>query len=450
MSRLAAVVVDLGFGDSGKGTLTDWLVRHYQADWVVRYNGGAQAGHTVVQDQRRHTFAQFGAGTFSPGVRTFLSQFMLIHPPGLLREAEVLATKGVPDALRRLRVDPQALLISPFHQASGRLRELLRGPHRHGSCGLGIGETMADALDHPEDALRAADITSPQSLRRKLSGQQNRQWSRFAAHRSWLRAHPDGARELAVLESGQLAQQWIELCRTLSQSLELGTFPQQAHRLVFEGAQGVLLDEWRGFHPHTTWSTCTLDNALELLQDWSEPILKLGVLRCYATRHGAGPFPSECAELQFDEPDNPQGAWQGAFRVGWPDSVLARYAHRCCGRLDGLALTHLDRLQGQWKLATAYRQCGDLPLGPPRDLNHQQQLTQRLQRAQPLYQQLPAGQLPEALAEQLNLPLLWQSYGPESSQKRQVNLSLWPNLQAYGRRGEEVPGVGRQGLSQPG
>lgn len=450
MSRLAAIVVDLGFGDSGKGTLTDWLVRHYQADWVVRYNGGAQAGHTVVEGDRRHTFAQFGAGTFSPGVRTFLSRHMQIHPPGLLREAEVLASKGVPDALQRLRVDPQALLLSPFHQAAGRLREVLRGPLRHGSCGLGIGETMADALDHPEDALRAADLTSPQSMRRKLSAQQNRQWSRFAAQRRWLQASPEGARELAVLESSQLAQQWVELCTSLAQRLELGPFPNQARSLVLEGAQGVLLDEWRGFHPHTTWSTCTLDNALELLHDWPDPILKLAVLRCYATRHGAGPLPTESAELQLDEPDNPYGPWQGAFRVGWPDAVLARYASRCCGPLDGLALTHLDRLQGSWKLATAYRQCSDLPLGPLRDLDHQQRLTQMLQRAQPQYRQLPASQLPEALAEQLQLPLLWQSHGPEAGHKRQVNLGLWPKHQAYGRRGKEVPRVGRQGLSQPG
>src|SRR5437763_7917023 len=118
----AFVVVDLAFGDSGKGLLTDFLVRRTGARMVVRYNGGAQAGHNVVApDGRHHTFAQFGAGTLVPGVRTFLSRFVAVHPTALLREEAALAGIGVADAFGRIAVSEAALVITPFHQAANRL-----------------------------------------------------------------------------------------------------------------------------------------------------------------------------------------------------------------------------------------------------------------------------------------------------------------------------------------
>ena len=128
---------------------------------VVRFNGGAQAAHNVVtRDGRHHAFAQFGAGTFTPGVRTHLSRFVLLDPLALAAEATHLAIVGVPDALDRLTVDRDALLTTPYHRAANRARELARGNHRHGSCGMGIGETASYALTHPADAPRAGDCTS--------------------------------------------------------------------------------------------------------------------------------------------------------------------------------------------------------------------------------------------------------------------------------------------------
>ncbi len=132
--REAHLVVDLGFGDAGKGTLTDWLVRRHGARLVVRFNGGAQAGHNVVtEDGRHHTFAQFGAGSFVPGVRTHLARPTVLHPLAMLVEARHLARKGVPDALERTTVSEGARVITPFHQAAGRLRALARGSGRHGT-----------------------------------------------------------------------------------------------------------------------------------------------------------------------------------------------------------------------------------------------------------------------------------------------------------------------------
>ena len=133
----AIAVVDLGFGDSGKGTITDYLTRAHQAHTVIRFNGGAQAAHNVITpDGRHHTFAQFGSGTFSAGVRTYLSRFVVIEPYAMVNEEAHLRQRGVTDAFDRLLVDRDALVISPFQSAANRLRELARGADRHGSCGV--------------------------------------------------------------------------------------------------------------------------------------------------------------------------------------------------------------------------------------------------------------------------------------------------------------------------
>jgi hypothetical protein len=119
------IVIDLGFGDSGKGLLTDFLTRRTGAGLVVRYNGGAQAGHNVVTpDGTHHTFSQFGSGTFVPGVRTFLSRHVVLHPTALLVEREALESKGIRDAFERLRISEGARVITPYHQAANRVREI--------------------------------------------------------------------------------------------------------------------------------------------------------------------------------------------------------------------------------------------------------------------------------------------------------------------------------------
>ena len=160
------IVVDLGYGDAGKGTVVDWLCSRQDGrpvHAVVRFNGGAQAAHNVItRDGRCHAFAQFGAGTFTPGVRTHLSRFVLIDPLALAAEAAHLASLGLADALDLLTVDRDALLTTPYHQAANRAREIARGNDRHGSCGMGIGETARYALSpHPDDAPAPHDRASP-------------------------------------------------------------------------------------------------------------------------------------------------------------------------------------------------------------------------------------------------------------------------------------------------
>ncbi len=417
--RQAILVADLGFGDAGKGTLTDWLVRRFGATVVVRYNGGAQAGHTVVtEDGRQHIFAQFGAGTLVPGVRTHLSRFMVVHPTGLLVEAQVLAKLGVTDALERLSVSPQARMITPFQQAAGRLREVLRGPSRHGSCGLGVGEAVADSLSWPELSAVVGDAHRPRELRRKLLAQGELKRSEFAPHQDLLSEHPEGSSDWDLLQDPVVVERWLEMMSSFKDRVPLG--PDQlpdSGLVVFEGAQGLLLDEWRGFHPHTTWSDCTFANAQEILKSWGGDTVRLGVLRTYAVRHGAGPFPTEDPGLCFPEPHNCDGPWQGPVRQGWPDGPLGRYSLAALGGVDGLVLTHCDRLRDGWKVAVAYQE--DEPtLGPPRDLGYQETLTSMLHSAKPVYRSGPGEEVASLLEEQMNSPIWVESWGPKPNDKK--------------------------------
>jgi adenylosuccinate synthase len=268
-------VVDLGFGDAGKGTVVDWLCATRPVPAVIRFNGGAQAGHNVVtEDGRAHTFAQFGSGSLR-GVPTFLSRFMVVDPLALTAEADHLSTLGVPSPYSLLAVDRAALVATPYHRLANQARELARGADRHGSCGMGVGETVAHALDHPDDAVRFGDLTNPVVLRRKLD-----QLAAFLRSTGTF-AHPPVDDCVAAFTA--IASR----VRAVDSSYLDGLLA--AGPCVFEGAQGVLLDEWRGFHPYTTWSTTTFDNVGALGVD----CYRLGVLRCFTTRHGAGPMVTE-------------------------------------------------------------------------------------------------------------------------------------------------------------
>ena len=426
MKRPGAVIVaDLGFGDAGKGLVTDALCR-LGARWVVRYNGGAQAGHNVVTpDGRHHTFAQFGAGTFVPGVRTFLSRHMAVHPTGLLVEASRLAQARVSDALERLLVSADALLITPVHQAAGRLRELARGARRHGSCGVGMGEAAGDALTDPA-APRVRDLCDRRALRRKLAALRERKRAELGP--ALRTPGPEAAAERRVLEEPALLEDWARAAASLPGRLSvvgdeaLGEWLKE-ETVVFEGAQGVLLDEWHGFHPFTTWSTCTFDNALGLLkeQGYEGPVERLGVLRSYMVRHGPGPFPTEDAALGrlLPEAHNGDGPWQGPVRAGWPDFALLRYALAACGGADGLAVTHLDALPRlpAWKAATAHAGCELIP-SSARDLPLQAERTRLLSRAEPVYESLrfdSAEGFVRLVEEALGTPVVMTASGPTAA-----------------------------------
>lgn len=368
----AFIVCDLGFGDAGKGLVTDALVRATGAPVVVRYNGGAQAGHNVVTaDGRHHTFSQLGAGSFVPGVQTFLTRDVLVHPTALLNEAAHFdgscGAGASQSVLERVWLSERAKVITPFHQALNRLRELARGDAVHGSCGVGVGETVRDALESPGEILEVGTLPRLVELRRVLARARERLLPEARELARQAAAHPAAALELAIFERPEVSQRWQEALaplltrKRIVSDAHLGALANDGQALIFEGAQGVLLDERHGFHPHTTWSDCTPHNAERLLGELglSQPVVRVGVLRSHAVRHGPGPFPSETNALDglVDE-HNARNDWQGHVRYGWFDEVLARYALERIGGVHHLALTHLDLLARRGSLSRVVRYRG--------------------------------------------------------------------------------------------
>ncbi len=333
------LVAGLGFGDEGKGTTVDYLARREPASLVVRYNGGAQAAHNVVAGGVHHTFSQLGSGTFA-GAATLLSRHVLINPVALLAEAAHLRALGVARPLSRVFVEGEALVTTPFHVAANRLRESARS-RRHGSCGMGIGETTQDAIEAPEQALRVADLARPGVARAKLHAVRARKLALTRDLRPTLPATPAVGRELALIEDERSVALCLERFAAFRRGVHvvdvslLGEALRGDAHVVFEGAQGVLLDQDYGFQPHTTWTDITFANARELLAraGFAGPVERLGVLRGYMTRHGAGPFVTgDPAMARLSAHDhNATGEWQGGLRSGALDLVAVAYAVEVLG-----------------------------------------------------------------------------------------------------------------------
>lgn len=434
----ATIVIDLGYGDAGKGSVIDFLARRDASahpPLVVRFNGGPQAAHNVVTpDGRHHTFHQFGSASFLPGARTHLSRFMLVNPLRLAHEADELQALGAPGAHELLTIDASALVITPFHEAANRLRELARGDGRHGSCGHGIGETMADSIDHPNWALRAGDLAHPARAWRLLEQARLRKLAELGDLVPRLETLPAAARDLATLREPGLTADVVAFYRHFTENLQIvgpdhltGLLDTTPH-VLFEGAQGVLLDEWRGFHPYTTWSTTTFANADTLLAEagYTGEVTRLGLLRAYFTRHGAGPFVTEDPVLTDLVPDahNATNDWQREFRVGHFDLVAARYALEVAGGTSEIGITCLDRPVPRL-VATSYAYRGKaidrLVPGPFMDLGYQEhQLTRPILESTANYHRAPSDHegYVDYLSAALGLPVALTSLGPTALHKR--------------------------------
>lgn len=356
------IVAGLAYGDEGKGTMVDYLCRYHGASLVVRYNGGPQAAHNVVlPDGRHHTFAQFGSGTFIPEVETYISEHMLIEPFAMLNEAEVLASKGVTDALNRVIVNPKSTIITPWHWMANRIRELNRGDQRHGSCGMGVGEARRDRLGgiffEVFDLLRSGGRDILEVIKRcHLSECANL-------------VNSDKARDLyKMMEAEDPNKLWRFYQVEWLPRVEIASYDivNSFHKtVVFEGAQGVLLDETHGFGEYTTWTDCTFNNAYEILNHYgagkSVDVTRIGVVRSYYTRHGPGPFVTEKEPAGLNgisdptDINNPSNEWQGELRVGYFDIPALRYALRVIGGVDYLAITHLDLVDPKrWLYCDSY------------------------------------------------------------------------------------------------
>lgn len=342
MTTQVPIVIGMSFGDEGKGTTIDHLCSQRKITNVVRFSGGPQTAHNVVtNDGRHHTFAQFGSGTFQ-GSGTIATDFMLLNPFNMVAEAEHLIQVNSENPFLKTLIDENALWITPAHIEANRQREINRGKNRHGSCGEGVGETRGFSLMHPDAALRMADMASPEIWQAKMDQtisyyEQEIEGYSFAVDSDLIRSYA------ALYED--IFQFVIAPHHRI-----VDVIASQRESIVFEGSQGVLLDEVHGFHPNTTWSDTTNVKALRILAEAGvekSETETIGVFRTYTTRHGDGAMPSE-----FDNPDwraeypeahNLYGRWQGDFRGGAFDVEMAAYANQATGGVDSISLTHCDR-----------------------------------------------------------------------------------------------------------
>lgn len=404
------IVVGLGFGDESKGATVDWLCATNDIKAVVRYNGGPQAAHNVVTpDGRHHTFAQFGSGTFH-GVPTFLSGHMLVNPFNLGLEADHLESLGIENPLDLVFIDHDALLVTPYHCAANKAREDIRGEGRHGSTGQGIGETMRYAIMHPDDAPRMIDLYRPEHLRRKLI----RLYDQF-------NAEVPLPLDLPTIETLVADYTAIRDDLQIVDSTVLEDFLDSGD-CVFEGAQGVLLDQLYGFHPHVTFSTTTQANARSLLGGREAEVY--GLTRSYHTRHGAGPLPTENDRLDdFPEPHNGTGVYQGAWRVGGLDLSLLKYAIHVNGGIDHLVVSHADRLDRGVDVFAGYQHHeskmqawlhGSETLSPPYTIEQSRNLGEKMKYVIPSHCETvyDADRLTTYLHSVLGIVPSVYSYGP--------------------------------------
>jgi adenylosuccinate synthase len=323
-ARHATVVIGANFGDEGKGLAVDALAARDRDAAVIRFNGGAQAGHTVVtEDSRRHVFSHFGAGAFA-GAATFLSRFFVVQPAIFAREAVELAAIGLTP---RVYIDPDAQVTTPFDVLVNQWVEEARGGARHGSVGVGFGETIERAgRGHPL-ALRdlGDDRTIVEILTRIREAWLPVRLARLGVPLTEERRN--AAADPAVMHR-YMAQ--IDVLRRRATPAPIDAVMARRH-IVFEGAQGLLLDMDRGFKfPYVTRSNTGLKNVLALAADAGiEHLDVIYMTRAYLTRHGAGPLPNEAPGLAFaDVVDgtNRPNPWQGRLRFAPLDLDVLRTA----------------------------------------------------------------------------------------------------------------------------
>ncbi len=375
MTRKVYIVTDLGFGDAGKGGVVHAVAKAQRAHTVVK-RGGAQGSHGVVTSKgEAFSFSQWGCGTFD-GIPTHLSDQMIVSPEGWLNESEALRyERGIDDPFALLTVDARALVTTPLHGIASRLFELARGGLPRGTVGTGVGQAYRDARRYPQLALTAGDLKSPGLL------------AKLHAIRDTIQGYVEPVLDSADLLASD-AQNVHEELNLLKDNRFLRHIEQrfsQAARLVtivdadylattilpqpgvavVETTHGVLTDNERGFHPHTS-AIRTLPCITRGILDeagYEGEVVNLGVTRAYAVRHGAGPLPTQDqALLEHLAPGSQilDNRWQGSVRVGALDGVLLRYALNVCGgaeAFDGLAVTWFDQIRanGNWALCNTYQ-----------------------------------------------------------------------------------------------
>ena len=410
------IVLGSQWGDEGKGKIVDLFSQKF--DFVTRYQGGHNAGHTVQVGDQKFVLKLIPSGVLHPNVRVVIGNGVVIDPEVFVQEIDQLKQKGLLADDGQLLVSLDAHVIMPWHKAIDIAREQAMGAAKIGTTGRGIGPTYEDKV--ARRGLRVRDLLDEDRLRRKVK-------ERVAQARdelSRLGATPD-LNEVALVARG------AELGRRLSRyatdvSLWLHRAIKAGKSLLFEGAQGTLLDVDHGTYPFVTSSNTVAGNAVVGCGLGPRAVdYVLGISKAYSTRVGSGPYPTELFDAtgeRLRKVGNEFGATTGRpRRTGWMDALALRFAARVNG-LDGLALTKLDCLTGfdTVRIAVAYRADGKILEELPGD-------PELLERCEPVYEELPG----------------W----PEKVEAIRTWDDLPKHARGYVRRVEALTGVPVVGLS---
>ncbi|HUF87934.1 MAG TPA: adenylosuccinate synthase [Thermohalobaculum sp.] len=371
------VVVGAQWGDEGKGKIVDWLSE--RADVIARFQGGHNAGHTLVIDGKVFKLSLLPSGIVRPGKLSVIGNGVVLDPWALLAEIDKLAGQGVEVGPENLQIAENAPLILSVHTDLDRMREDAAGAARIGTTGRGIGPAYEDKVGRR--AVRVADLADAATLDSRLD--------RLLAHHDPLRrglgAEPvDRAKLRAQL--ADVAPKVLPFARpvwrTLAECRDLG------RRILFEGAQGALLDIDFGTYPFVTSSNTMAGQAATGTGMGPGAVgYVLGIVKAYTTRVGAGPFPTELEDAtgqRLGERGREFGTVTGRKRrCGWFDAALVRQSCRVSG-IDGIALTKLDVLDGmdELKLCTGYRLDGEV-------IDYLPTASELQARVEPLYESMP-------------------------------------------------------------
>ncbi|TWB45787.1 adenylosuccinate synthase [Nitrospirillum pindoramense] len=348
-------VVGSQWGDEGKGKIVDWLSS--RADVIVRFQGGHNAGHTLVINGVTYKLSLLPSGVVRPGKLSVIGNGVVVDPWALLREIENIAAQGVRITPESLIVAENATLILPLHSAVDKAREEARGAGKIGTTGRGIGPAYEDKV--ARRAIRLCDLADEAVLEHKVD-------QLLFHHNALLRGlnAPEIDRAELLAQLREIAPRILPYSAVVWQRLEEAR--AQGKRILFEGAQGAMLDVDHGTYPFVTSSNTVSGNAAAGSGMGPGAVGHvLGITKAYTTRVGSGPFPTEL----FDDIGELIGAKGKEFgvvtgrkrRCGWFDAVLVRQAVKV-GGIDGIALTKLDVLDGieELKVCTGYRYKGEI------------------------------------------------------------------------------------------
>ena len=368
------VVVGSQWGDEGKGKIVDWLSD--RADVVVRFQGGHNAGHTLVIDGVTYKLSLMPSGIVRPGKLAVIGNGVVIDPWALVAEIEALREQGVAVSRDNLRIAENATLILPLHRELDGLREAAAGAGRIGTTKRGIGPAYEDKVGRR--AIRVQDLKNLQSLEAKID--------RILTHHNALRrglGEPEISGDELHRELSEVAPKILPFMDTVWKLLDGER--RRGRRILFEGAQGALLDIDHGTYPFVTSSnTVAAQAATGSGMGPSAVGYVLGITKAYTTRVGMGPFPTELEDgdgERLGQRGHEFGTVTGRRRrCGWFDACLVRQTIKVAG-ITGIALTKLDVLDGfdELKVCTGYRLDGE-------EIDHLPAGQGAQQRIEPIYE----------------------------------------------------------------